>query len=366
MRLRKGKTKSILERALDSALLAVEVYNKPRTAFRSEAYVTFMVIAWTRLLHAYFHSTMGDRYYYRAKTGRYPRVDGERKAWELATCVKKASFLNPAVLANLNFFIGLRNKIAHRYVAPSDMDPLIFGECQALLHNFEKTLVQLFGDEYVLQENLAYSLQFSYVRTPEQREASRSVLSAEMRSLYSFVERYRSTLPNEVFDSQEYSVKLIQIPKVANTNRNDLSVEFVRWSELSVSDREHYQQLVTIIKDTIVKKEVVNVGRLRAGDVVARVKEETKADFTHFDHRCMYFLFSVRPLKEEERDPFDTETRFCHYDEVHGDYVYQEAWVDFLTRLLLDSRLRREEIRDAFRARQKLLLNDYLAPTNTL
>jgi hypothetical protein len=359
MKLRKGKTKNILDRSIDSALLGVEVYNKPRTTFRSEAYITLMVIAWTRLLHAHFQNSIGDKYYYRSKNGRYLRVDGERKAWELLTCIKKSSFLRPAVLANLNFFVGLRNKIEHRHVAPSDVDTLIFGECQALLYNFERTLVHLFGDEYVLNENLAYALQFSSMRTPEQREASRTVLSAEMRSLHAYVERYRSALPNEVFDSQEYSVKLIQVPKIANTSRNDLAVEFVRWSELSDTDRENYDQLVTIIKDTVIKKEVVNVGRLRAGDVVARVREGTKAAFTHFDHRCIYFLFSVRPLKEEGRDPFDTDTRFCHYDEVHEDYVYQEAWVELLTALLLEQRLTHEEIRDSFRARKKLLVEDF-------
>jgi len=35
MKLRKGKTKSLLESSIDAALLAVEVYNKPRTTFRS-------------------------------------------------------------------------------------------------------------------------------------------------------------------------------------------------------------------------------------------------------------------------------------------------------------------------------------------
>jgi len=41
--LRKGRTKSLLESSIDSALLAVEIYNKPRTSFRSEAYISLMV-----------------------------------------------------------------------------------------------------------------------------------------------------------------------------------------------------------------------------------------------------------------------------------------------------------------------------------
>ncbi len=52
MGLRKGKTKTTLEATIDSALLSVEIYNKPRTAFRTEAYISLMIIAWTRLFHA--------------------------------------------------------------------------------------------------------------------------------------------------------------------------------------------------------------------------------------------------------------------------------------------------------------------------
>jgi len=65
--LRQGKTKSILESSLDSALLAVEIYNKPRTTFRSEGFITMMIIAWTRLFHAYFNVTIGDKYFYKKK-----------------------------------------------------------------------------------------------------------------------------------------------------------------------------------------------------------------------------------------------------------------------------------------------------------
>ncbi len=67
MGLRQGKTKSILESSLDSALLAVEIYNKPRTTFRSEGFITMMIIAWTRLFHAYFNVTIGDKYFYKKK-----------------------------------------------------------------------------------------------------------------------------------------------------------------------------------------------------------------------------------------------------------------------------------------------------------
>ncbi len=270
MKLRKGKTKNILEGSIDAALLAVEVYNKPRTTFRSQAYIVLMIIAWTRLFHAYFNKTIGNRYYYKEKNGRYQLIDEEikeRKAWELSKCINEYGNLSEPVRVNLEFFIDLRNKIEHRNVTEREVDVLIFGECQSLLYNYENFLIQIFGEEYALNESLVFSLQFSYMRPEEQRQASKSVLSAEAREIRNYIENYQSVLRDEVFNSQEYSIKFIQIPKVANTNRNDLAVEFVRADEL---DPDTLQHITAIIKDKRVVMEARNVGKLRAGKVVKK------------------------------------------------------------------------------------------------
>ena len=149
MRLRKGKTKSILKSSIDSALLAVEIYNKPRTEFRTQAFISLMIIAWTRLFHAYFHHTIGAKYFYRKKNStRYETIDGERKAWELKTCISKYGKLNEAEKANLKLFIKLRNKIEHRHIEKRELDVLLFGECQALLYNYESLLIKIFFSEW--------------------------------------------------------------------------------------------------------------------------------------------------------------------------------------------------------------------------
>ena len=67
----KTKVKRLLESSIDCALLAVEVYNKPRATFRVECYITQMIMAWTKLLHAYFQDKIGERYFFKKKNGRY-------------------------------------------------------------------------------------------------------------------------------------------------------------------------------------------------------------------------------------------------------------------------------------------------------
>lgn len=358
MKLRKGKTKSVLESSIDSALLAVEIYNKPRTTFRSEGFITMMIMAWTRLFHAYFNTTIGDKYYYKSK-GRYELVDGERKAWELATCIKKYNQLEPAVESNLKFFIKLRNKIEHRHIEKREVDTLIFGECQALLFNYESYLIKLFGDEYSINEALVYSLQFSQIRTQQQEKANRSALSKDLAEIVSFVEKYRNTLDDDVFNSQEYSIKLIQIPKISNTNRADAAVEFVRWDQLSDEDKAAYEQLTVIIKDKTVKIEAANVGKLKPSEVVRRVNKNLNGKaITSNLHVTLYKLFEARPPNGSD-DPFDTIAEFCLYDEAHNDYVYQDAWVDFLSHFIQTTDLSPTDLRAMERNGEKLSVEQH-------
>lgn len=356
--LRKGKTKTTLESSIDSALLAVEIYNKPRTAFRTEGFITLMVVAWTRLFHAYFNSTIGDRYYYKKK-GRYETIDGERKAWELGVCVKKYGHLTVPVEKNLQFFISLRNKIEHRHIDKREVDSLIFGECQAFLFNYENILIEMFGSQYALNEALVYSLQFSHLRTSKQKEANKAALSKDLSEIVGYVEKYRSGLDEDTYNAQEYSIKLIQIPKITNTNRADAAMEFVKWDELSPEDRAAYEQIAVIIKDKRVAVSAANVKRLKPSAVVQKVNEQLANKVLTLNlHVTLYKLFSIRPPNGSE-DPFETNADYCLFDETHNDYVFQDAWVEFLVHFFQVSDLTPHQLRAKERAGETIDVDQY-------
>ena len=360
--LRQSKAKTILENSVNSALTAVEVYNRPKTCFRVENYVILMVIAWTKLFHAYFQATIGDKYFYKEKNGRYKVVDGERKAWELKECIKQFQKksteykLSEAVIANLNFFIGIRNKIEHRYWESSAMDIMMFGECQALLYNYENTVVELFGDEYSLNTCLAYSLQFSQLRSSEQLKAQRELLSKDMQDVKKYIEKYRSELSQDVYDSQEYSIKILLIPKVSNNGRAELAVDFVNWNSLSEEDKESYSKVTTIIKDKVVKQPVANVNMLKPKDVVKSIKEKTGCDIGVNNHTCLWKAFGVRPPNNSD-SKFDTNAKYCVYDEPHEDYLYTNDWAEFICSLLTNHGFKVENIRE--RCKNKLNIKDF-------
>lgn len=359
--LRKGKTKSFLESSIDCALLAIEIYNKPRAPFRVETFITHMIMAWTRLFQAHFNHTIGDTFFYKEKNGRYKIVEGEKKAWELKTCISEYGNLNEPVRINLEFFIKLRNKIEHRTINKDEIGLIIFGECQSLLYNYENEIIKLFGKEYAINESLAYSLQFSRLRTAKQKEASKILLSSEYKDISNFISKYRDGIRDEVFASQEFSIKLIQIPKIANTNKNDLAVEFINWNTLSEEDTSKYKQITTIVKDKVVKVEASNVGKLKPGNVLKRVNAHIQDPISHADHKYILSIFKVRPYKDFclEYDPFDTNTNYCHYNEVHDDYIYQETWVEFLIHTISNNLIWKKFWKENFDNKKTLNIVDY-------
>jgi hypothetical protein len=196
----------------------------------------------------------------------------------------------------------------------------------------------LFGKEFAVNEHLAFALQFSEHLTNEQRRAQRRSLSREVQDLANFIRLYRDQLSDEVFQSQQYSVKLIAIPKVGNASRSDLSVEFVKWDALTTEEREPVSKLLSIVKDKRVPVEGVNVGRHRPSAVVGRILAGGVDGFNMASHTFLWKTFGVRPSKGAA-DPFATNTKYCYYNEPHEDYLYTDAWVDFIVKVLRERRL---------------------------
>jgi hypothetical protein len=85
--------------------------------------------------------------------------------------------------------------------------------CQSLLYDYGNQLIEFFSDSYSINKAPVYSLQFSQIRTTQQNESNKSALSKDLAEIVAFVHKYRNGLDDVVFNSQEYSIKLIQIPK---------------------------------------------------------------------------------------------------------------------------------------------------------
>ena len=222
------------------------------------------------------------------------------------------------------------------------------------MFNYETYIIRFFGDSYSINESLVYSLQFSQMRTKEQVSASKSALSKDLRDIVKYIDGYRTSLEEDIFNSQEYSIKLIQIPKVSNTSRSDLAIEFVKWNQ---DDEESYKKLSVLIKDKKVKIEGANIGRLKPGDVVNKVKIKIP-NFTMHIHTSLFKIFNVRPISNAD-DPFETDIDFCHYDEAHKDYLYRDKWIDFIVHIFENNLLTIDQVKTYLKENKKLNVVDF-------
>ena len=322
--------------ARDVALAAVDNYNRLGVSFRTRTFVILMTVAWTSCLHAVFYYRKVKPWYIKSGSGkgtRYDRIDGDPKHWELSKCVKEYyGSEHPPSRKNIEFFIGLRNKIEHRY--HPELDPALYGECQAMLMNFEDLLVKEFGKGMALQDQVVVSLQFSVLRPHQQKKALRRLQRTALDDVREYIQTFRAGLAPEVLDSSQYSLRVFLIPKLENKpNAADLSVEFVPYDSSSPTDVEHFQRVTTLIRSK--KIPVASVGLLKPKVVVTRVQQDLPFKFNMDTHTRCWKHYRVRP-KWGDENPENTKTEFCIYDEFAQDYGYTETWVSYISRKLAE------------------------------
>ena len=328
--------KDQLEQAKSACLAAVETYNRLGVAFRTRTFTVLMVIAWTSLFHAVFYRRGRKPWYVRSGTGRgirYEKVDSEPKRWELSECVRQFyGDQNLPQRKNLEFMVLLRNKIEHRY--HPELDPALYGECQALLMNFEELLLDQFGASQALAEHLDLALQFSAFRPEGQQEAVRRLSASAAQDLLTFIQSYRADLPPDVLESSSFSVRVFLIPKLAvRASAADLAVEFMPYNPKNPDELKRLKRVTAMIKEK--RTPVASAGLMKPSEVVRRLRRQLSVDVTMHTHTQAWKAYNVRPPTGAD-NPASTRSEFCIYDELAGGYGYKEAWVRYLLRKLGD------------------------------
>lgn len=340
-----NNVKSALEKSRDSALLAVEIYNKPAVKFKSGGFVSLMVIAWTALFHAVFLKRK-IKPFYRKKNGvHFVKVDGDPKHWELDECLRqyfKEDTGNP-VRKNLEFFIPLRNKVEHRSMP--ELDANIFGECQAMLLNFDDMLEKEFAAKYRIRESLSFSLQL-FPSSEGLVEAAKRSPSEE--ATVAFIKQFRSSISPEQWASSQYSFKAFLIQVANHANKDALPIKFLSYDKLSATEKKQVSRLVAMTK--VRQVSVANLDTFKPTDVVEQVQAqlgdpkivritprgtERVDKFSVNVHTNCWKRYGVRPPGGSPK-PEQTVTKYCIYDKRHNDYGYTRAWVDFLVDKLSD------------------------------
>ena len=326
------QVKNFLDKAIDSALLAVETYNKPAVKFKSGGYIVLMCIAWTSLLHAIFVKKKIKPIYKEGK--RYKKVNGELQYWELKTCISKyINADNDPIRKNIEFFIPLRNKIEHKFLP--EIDPNIFGECESLLLNFDKIVEKEFGTKYCLRESLSFALQM-YPSSATLRMATKT--NKDYDSVLNFINKYRSSLHADVIKSGEYAFKAFLVQVANHKSSEALPIQFYAYDKLTEDEQKNIERVAALIKEKHIP--VANNDKFKPGYVVEKVQnalgnptiirgKKTVDKFNLDTHTRCWRKYRVRP-ETRDANPERTNATYCVYDAMNQNYGYTQAWIDFL------------------------------------
>ncbi len=329
--------KKCLEKSKDSALLAVETYNKPAVKFKSGGYIVLMTIAWTSLFHAIFFRNK-IKPFYRVKDGiKFIKRNGDYSYWELKTCIKEyfKTDVNNPIRKNLEFFIPLRNIIEHKSLPEIDAD--IFSECQAMLLNYDKIIEKEFNSEMCLRECLSFALQLY----PSNKNLVDAIISnPDAKTAVDFIKKYRSSITSDTFNSGEYAFKAFLIQVANHQTSNTLPIQFVAYDKLSENERNNVNRVAALVKDKFIQVPVANKDLLLPGKVIIKVQTELgdpkvlrnkkqKNLFNQSKHTTFWKENKIRP-ETGNSNPTLTKSEYCVYDKATNQYVYTEKWVQFL------------------------------------
>lgn len=321
-------------KAKESALLAIEVYNKPAIKFRSAGYIALMVIAWTALFHAVFLRQKTNPYHTN-KQGEYDVIDDDYRHWDLNECLKQywKSDTENAIRKNLEFFIPLRNKIEHRHIP--ELDNTIFGECQALLLNFDAFLGEHFGNKHQLRESLSFSLQLF----PSGDSFSHAVkANKSLADVKKFIDDYRGMLSTSLINNSQFSFKAFLIQVANHHSVDSLPIQYINYDKLTDIQKDEFQKFAVMVK--LKNNSILNDTHIKSSIVVKRVQEATGNikiqrkyyvvdKFNMNIHTKFWKKYEARPLTNSARPELTNQT-YCIYDKAHNDYLYTETWVNFL------------------------------------
>lgn len=320
-----GRWHHILLESQRHALKAVDEWNSSTGSFSD--FLTHMHKAWHYLLHAEFRKDKIDYHYVDPKTGRHQLVDGEPKAWDLEKCLKERySNSGDPVRLNGELFVALRNKVEHRY--EHNLKIVTGGRAQALVVNYEVEMVAHFGPKYSLADRLRFpiSLQALTVEGRERLQEAARNLPKKTRDL---VARFEAAIDPAVLGDLQYDYRVRLVPIVGAKTDADLAVSFVKLDELSEDERKVMvdagRQGTVVIKDRHV--EVADKDKLLPKQVACQVEAQVLFEF-HIqpEHTEMWRRLGVRPAAGVS-NPYDTDARYCVYNETFKSYAYTPAWV---------------------------------------
>lgn len=219
----------LLTKSREAMLCAVQIFNNPNIAFKSESFIVLCNIAWTYLLHSYYKEKGIDYRYFeqKAKRKKYDKTKrGSFKYWELERCLNEEKCpIEPVPKANLKFLIGLRHEIEHQMT--TRLDDYLSARFQACCLNYNFYVKKLFGKDFGIDKHLSFSLQFSSIADEHAKQLKE--FSDLPKNIASYISEFDESISDDDFNNPQYSYRVLYVPKTTNRKgQADRVIEFIK------------------------------------------------------------------------------------------------------------------------------------------
>jgi hypothetical protein len=206
-----------------------------------------------------------------------------------------------------------RDEVEHLLLRRSDVKwiPLF----QACCLNFEKTLVQLFGENVSLAKELSFALQFAKLDIDQVLAIPKFDIPEQIETLDA---RLRAELPEEQLSDLEYRFKVIYT--LDNVSKGSAGIQFIKPGTEEAKE----------IKNVLLKYKLADEEYpYKPGPIAKLVSQATGTHFSVNNHTQAWHLYKIRPRKGAKQ-PDNTNKEFCIYHPAHKDYTYSEKWLSLL------------------------------------
>jgi hypothetical protein len=311
-----------LQHARESCLAALRVWNDPVARFRTGAFSLLFVTAWNSLAIATVQRARGEWRKLKADGSAQLSKGGAEQSRETSDLVGEAfsGTERQGLRENIQFWIDLRNCVAHRHLPVLDIS--VLPHAQAGLLNIEGVLSEEFGPEYALSEHLIVPLQLSGFRDPgvlSSRRKLQASLPMDVQAFLANAERSPSLLRDDTF-----MMRIAFVPVVPASGRNpDAVAYFVKPGTVPTELAEALDQFVVLPKVSMGSRP-----NFAATDVIAEVERRTGFRFHSQLHCNAARHFGARPPSGEDDQTVDL--KFAEYISSFKRYLYSQAWIDHL------------------------------------
>ncbi|UWQ38575.1 DUF3644 domain-containing protein [Leisingera aquaemixtae] len=295
-----------LIKSREAMKMAVSIFNNPTLEFRSETFSMLSNVAWT-----YLALEFSDR-------NGHPITRKNGKALSLADFLKQTYCpFSEGVKNNLKAIIKIRDASEHTLLGPYDGSWM--GLFQACCMNYERSIVEFFGDRLSLGREINFALQFSGLSVGQAEEMAKSDLPEVIKSVNSEIYKGMSAKDK---DNLEFEFSVVYTTVASSKSK-------AKFNFVSPASSEGVEIANVLVKH----KPSQETHPYTPSDVVDMVKKRSGKKFSTTDHTKMWQAHAVRP-DGKSLNPGKTDLDYCYYHPVFKRYTYNDAWVDRICREL--------------------------------